>query len=150
MGVDAEAPEGGPAAESEEEKGQHAQEVQEVVPKQNPQNGICKPGSAPTQAAAWAVESLAKAGTLSIIGVYPQTMQRFPIGQAMQKNLTIKMGNCNHRRYVPELVRMVAAGRVGLTQVITQEEPLAAGEEAFEAVDQRKAGWIKVELAPSA
>ena len=37
------------------------------------------------QALQWAVEGLAKAGTLAIIGVYPPTMRSFPIGQAMNK-----------------------------------------------------------------
>jgi threonine dehydrogenase-like Zn-dependent dehydrogenase len=46
----------------------------------------------------WAVEALAKAGTLSIIGVYPPTVRDFPIGEAMNKNLTIRMGNCHQGR----------------------------------------------------
>lgn len=150
VGVDAEAPARGPAAEGEEEEEQHAREVEEAVPEKNPQGELWQPGSAPSQAATWAVESLAKAGTLSIIGVYPETMQRFPLGQAMNKNLTVRMGNCNHRRYLPRLVEMVRAGRVDPTEVLTQEEPLAAGLEAFEAFDQREAGWIKVELEPDA
>jgi len=50
------------------------------------------------------VQALAKAGTLFIIGVYPLTDKSFPIGMAMNKNLTINMGNCNHRKYVPMLV----------------------------------------------
>ncbi len=52
----------------------------------------------------WAVRSVSKAGTIAIIGVYPPEHDSFPIGEAMQKNLTIKMGNCNHRRYIPELI----------------------------------------------
>jgi hypothetical protein len=54
-------------------------------------NGTWKPGEAPSQALRWAVEGLAKAGTLSIIGVYPPTMEVFPIGAATNKNLTLRM-----------------------------------------------------------
>ena len=61
---------------------------------------------APSQVAEWAVKSLAKAGTLSVIGVYPQTMTRFPIGAAMMKNLTLQMGNCPHRKYIPQLIEL--------------------------------------------
>jgi threonine dehydrogenase-like Zn-dependent dehydrogenase len=60
----------------------------------------------------WAVEALAKAGTLSIIGVYPPTVRSFPIGKAMNKNLTVHMGNCNHRQYIPLLIDMVRSGEV--------------------------------------
>jgi threonine dehydrogenase-like Zn-dependent dehydrogenase len=49
-------------------------------------------GSAPSQAARWTVESVAKAGSIGIIGVYPPTVQTWPIGAAMNKNLTVKMG----------------------------------------------------------
>jgi hypothetical protein len=70
------------------------------------------PGDAPSQALQWAVEGVTKAGTLGIIGVYPPQAQAFPIGQAMNKNLTVKMGNCNHRRYIPELVTMTRTGAV--------------------------------------
>ena len=35
-------------------------------------------GGAPTQALQWAVDSVAKAGTLSIIGVYPPPWKAFP------------------------------------------------------------------------
>ena len=36
-----------------------------------------------------------------ISGVYPPTVQAFPIGEAMSKNVSIQGGNCNHRRYIP-------------------------------------------------
>jgi threonine dehydrogenase-like Zn-dependent dehydrogenase len=60
----------------------------------------------------WAAESVAKAGTIAIIGVYPPGAEHFPIGTVMNKNLTVQAGNCNHRRYVPELVELVRSGAV--------------------------------------
>ena len=150
VGVDAEAPERGPAAEeAEEQQAQLKKEVKQVAPEQNPQNGQWQPGSAPSQVLMWAVKAVAKAGTISIIGVYPETMQHFPIGQAMNKNLTLKMGNCNHRKYIPELVRMVASGAVDPTVILTHDQPLTSAIEAFERFDQREEGWIKVELEPA-
>ncbi|WP_425400151.1 zinc-dependent alcohol dehydrogenase [Aeoliella sp.] len=107
-------------------------------------------GNAPTQALKWAVNSLAKAGTLSIIGVYPPTCQTFPIGAAMNKNLTVNMGNCNHRRYLPDLVRLVASGAVDPTRVLTKQQELVSAIEAYEAFDKREEGWLKVELKPVA
>lgn len=40
----------------------------------------------------------------------PPTAQTFPIGLAMNRNLTTRMGNCNHRRYLPCLVGLVRGG----------------------------------------
>ena len=103
---------------------------------------------APSQALQWAVEALCKAGTLSIIGVYPQTARSFPIGTAMNKNLTINMGNCNHRKYLPMLVDLVQSGVIDPTQILTQTEPMMGAIEAYKAFDAREPGWIKVELLP--
>ncbi len=80
VGVDANAPDSGPAAEKAQQQAQQfQQELQQIAPKTNPQSGNWHPGDAPSQALEWAVQALAKAGTLSIIGVYPPTHKFFPI-----------------------------------------------------------------------
>jgi threonine dehydrogenase-like Zn-dependent dehydrogenase len=108
------------------------------------------PGDAPSQPLRWSVEALAKAGTLSIIGVYPPTIESFPIGQAMNKNLTIKMGNCSHRKYIPHLVDLVRSGVIDPVGLITQAAELTGAVEAYEHFDAREPGWLKVELEPAA
>jgi threonine dehydrogenase-like Zn-dependent dehydrogenase len=95
------------------------------------------------------VEVLTKAGTLGIIGVYPETARTFPIGKAMNKNLTVKMGNCNHRRYIPMLIDLVRRGTINLAKILTQAEPLMSATEAYKAFDTHKPGWIKVKLEPA-
>ncbi len=149
VGVDAERPKSGPAAaQLEKQAQQFQQELQQVAPQTNPQGNQWKPGDAPSLVATWAVESLAKAGTLSIIGVYPQTHRFFPIGAVMNKNLTINSGNCNHRKYLPELVAMVASGAVDPLQVLSHVEPMTGVLEAYKQFDLRQPGWVKVELVP--
>jgi threonine dehydrogenase-like Zn-dependent dehydrogenase len=126
-----------------------AAEVDEVAPEHG-SSGTFTPGDAPSMALRWAVRSVAKAGTLGIIGVYPPQAHSFPIGEAMNKNLTIKAGNCNHRTYVPKLVELVRAGAVDPIGALTQLEGVSDAVEAYEAFDQRRAGWLKVELEPAA
>jgi threonine dehydrogenase-like Zn-dependent dehydrogenase len=126
-----------------------AAEVDEVAPERD-DTGEFLPGGAPSMVLRWAVRSLAKAGTLGIIGVYPPQAQNFPIGEAMNKNLTVKMGNCNHRRYVPRLVELVRAGVVDPRTVITQLDEISDAVEAYKAFDDRRPGWLKVELEPAA
>ncbi len=151
VGVDAVRPRSGPAAKEAKVKSSiYRDEMRMVAPKTNPRNGNWNPGDGPSQALEWAVDALAKAGTLSIVGVYPETMIHFPIGQAMNKNLSINSGNCNHRKYIPRLIDMVAANVVHPTKVLTQVEPLTSVLDAYKAFDQRQAGWIKVELEPAA
>ncbi len=125
VGVDAYHAQSGPAAEqAQQQESAVQQEVQQVAPEQNPQGDNWVPGNAPSQVSQWAVQALAKAGTLSIIGVYPPADQSFPIGQAMNKNLTIRMGNCNHRKYIPMLIDMVQNGSLDPFAILTQQEPM--------------------------
>jgi threonine dehydrogenase-like Zn-dependent dehydrogenase len=151
VGVDANRPTDGPAyKQGKMQKKQFAQEVDEIAPKTNPEGDNWHPGDAPSQVVEWAVAALAKAGTLSIIGVYPQTDRFFPIGLAMNRNLTIKMGNCPHRKYLPLLVDLVRTGSIDPTRVLTEVEPLSDALTAYKAFDTRQPGWIKVELNPAA
>ncbi len=94
------------------------------------------------------METLAKAGTLSVIGVYPPSGRFFPLGQAMNKNLTVNMGNGNHRTYIPTLVEMVEGGTVGPTAILSHIEPMGDVIAAYKEFDLRRPGWIKVELKP--
>jgi threonine dehydrogenase-like Zn-dependent dehydrogenase len=81
--------------------------------------------------------------------VYPETAASFPIGTAMNKNLTVKMGNCNHRKYIPKLVDLVRANVIDPTQILTQIGPLTSALEAYKNFDKRREGWIKVMLEPA-
>jgi threonine dehydrogenase-like Zn-dependent dehydrogenase len=147
VGVDAEhAHTGSPAGPSWNESREFQKEVRQVAPKQNVRDGSWKPGNAPSQVLRWAVESLAKAGTLSIIGVYSEALNVFPIGQAMEKNLTIKMGNCNHRRYAPHLIELVRTGAIDPTRILTKVVEMEKVLDAYRHFDRRDSGWTKVEL----
>lgn len=151
VGVDSERPKRGPAAEATAEKVEaFRRQVAEIAPEAKPDGELWRPGDAPLLAATWAIQSLAKAGTLSIIGVYPPSVEVFPLGLAMNKNLTLNMGNCNHRKYVPRLVEMVEAGVVRPDRVLSHREPLDDVIEAYRQFDLRKPGWIKVELKAAA
>lgn len=105
-------------------------------------------GGAPTQALEWAVASVAKAGTLSIIGVYPPQLKSFLVGEVMNKNITIHAGNCNHRKNLPRLIEMVRAGIFRPEQFFTQKSPLSSAIDAYRRFDRHEAGWLKVKLDP--
>jgi threonine dehydrogenase-like Zn-dependent dehydrogenase len=145
VGVDAVHPGKGPAHDRAKEK-EFKKVVEEIAPKTNPQGRNWWPGQGPSQVLEWAVQSLAKAGGLSVIGVYPEQMHTFPLGTAVNKNITLKMGNCNHRRYIPKLVQLVRTGAIDPSEILTQKEPLTAAVEAYKSFDRREPGWVKVKL----
>jgi threonine dehydrogenase-like Zn-dependent dehydrogenase len=145
VGIDAQRPGSGPAAaESERLADEFDDERRTTAPRADPRDGQWVPGDAPSQALRWAVEAVAKAGTIGIIGVYPPAHESFPIGTAMNRNLTVKLGNCNHRRYVPGLLSKIASGAADPATVWSQQEAMPAAIEAYEAFDRREPGWTKV------
>jgi len=149
VGVDAVSGSQGPATDVAKDIVKKAKpDLRKVAPITNEQGDNWHPGDSPSQALLWEVEAIAKSGTLSIIGVYPQTVNTFPIGAAMNKNLTVRMGNCNHRRYIPMLVNMVRAGVVNPTEILTQREPITGAIDGYKEFDSRMPGWIKVMLEP--
>ncbi len=151
VGVDAmHAHEGLAAKQAEQKTQEFSRQQREVAPKQSPTAENWVPGDAPSQALEWAVQAVAKAGTIGIIGVYPPQAHTFPIGQAINKNLTIKAGNCPHRRYVPMLVELVRTGAIDPVKVLSKVEPMTEVIEAYNAFDKREPGWLKVELKTAA
>jgi len=150
VGVDAVRPHRGPAAGRGLPKGPRfrPERARAMLLREGLADGNWHPGDAPTQALEWAVESLAKAGTLSVVGVYGEQINNFPIGSSMMKNLTIKMGNCNHRKYIPKLMELVSTGVVEPARVLTQVEPMTDVIEAYKQFDRRTPGWVKVMLEP--
>lgn len=150
VGVDAVSPKSGPALQqAKQDKSDEQRQLKQNAPEQNPQGPNWRPGDAPNQVLEWAVKAVAKAGRISIIGVYPQTQKSFPIGAAMNKNLGIDMGNCNHRKYVPHLLDLVQNGTIIPEHILTKQEPLMNVLDAYKAFDTRQPGWLKVELDPA-
>jgi threonine dehydrogenase-like Zn-dependent dehydrogenase len=150
VGVDAETAGKGPATKrAAKNRKEFEEEREQVAPEAKDGAGPWVAGHAPSQALYWAVDAVAKAGTLSIIGVYNEK-SHFPIGKAMEKNLSINMGNCNHRRYIPRLLDLVRSGQFDPSKILTNRVSLDDAIGAYEAFDARRDGWIKVELVPAA
>ncbi len=105
-------------------------------------------GDDPSQAARWTAQAVAKAGTIGVIGVYPPTLQSYPIGTVLNRNLTVRAGNCPHRALIPELIDVVAAGVLDPGRGVTVREGLGGVVTAYQEFDDHRAGWVEVALDP--
>lgn len=148
VGVDAATATKGPAADREAQK-EFKTELKEIAQQGVPNDKAFQPGGAPSQALKWAIESVAKAGTVSVIGVYSAPVHSFPIDKVTEKNLTFKGGNCNHRRYMPEMIELVRSGVIRPEQFLTQKEPMQSAIDAYRSFAEHERGWIKVKLEPA-
>jgi threonine dehydrogenase-like Zn-dependent dehydrogenase len=59
------------------------------------------------------------------------------------------MGNCNHRRYIPQLLDHVLTGVVDPTTFISRQDEPTSAIEAYQTFDQREESWLKTVLTVS-
>jgi threonine dehydrogenase-like Zn-dependent dehydrogenase len=104
---------------------------------------------APT-ALEWAIASVRKGGTVSIIGVYGPPWNLLPIGTAMNKGLTLRMGQCHVRRHMSELLGHIQAGRIDARAVMSHRLPLEQAAEAYRMFAEKRDGCVKCVLVPGA
>jgi len=88
------------------------------------------------------------AGTLSIPGVYGGLVDKIPFGMAMNKGLTIRMGQTHVNRWTDDLLRRIAEGQIDPSFVITHTVPLERGPEMYKTFRDKQDGCIKVVLKP--
>jgi threonine dehydrogenase-like Zn-dependent dehydrogenase len=85
-----------------------------------------------------------KGGTLSVPGVYIGTLDKIPFGAAMNKGLTIKMGQTNVQKYLAPLLNKIEAGEIDPSFVITHKIKLEDAPKAYKTFRDREDGCIKV------
>jgi len=98
----------------------------------------------------WCIESVRKGGNISIIGVYGPPWNAIPIGTAMNKGVTIRMNQCNVKRYMPHLLEHIRAGRIRAKDIITHRVPLEDAPDAYDTFAEKRDGIIKCVLLPAA
>jgi len=96
----------------------------------------------------WAINSVRKGGTVSIVGVYGPTFNAVPIGTAVNKGLTLRMNQASVKRHLPRLIEHVRAGRVEPHRLITHRFPLEDAADAYHLFSSKLDGCIKPVLIP--
>ncbi|WP_460566884.1 zinc-dependent alcohol dehydrogenase [Flaviaesturariibacter terrae] len=110
--------------------------------------GLLQAGSA--TALQWAINSVKKGGIISIVGVYGPTFNMVPIGNVVNKGLTIRANQASVKRLLPRLIEHVMAGRLNPKEIITHRVPLEEVADAYHIFSAKRDGCIKPILIPSA
>jgi threonine dehydrogenase-like Zn-dependent dehydrogenase len=95
-----------------------------------------------------AIIACRKGGTVSIPGVYSGLIDKFPIGVAMNKGLTMKMGQTHVHRYLKPLLDHVQNGKIDPTFVITHRMSLEDAPRGYKIFQEKKDDCIKIVLKP--
>jgi threonine dehydrogenase-like Zn-dependent dehydrogenase len=90
-----------------------------------------------------------RGGTISIVGVYVGPMPFFPLGDFMDKQITLRMGQANVRRWTDEILPLLDGGDpLGTKDLVTHVLPLGEGPHAYELFQRKQDGAIKIVLRP--
>ncbi|MCU1441001.1 MAG: glutathione-dependent formaldehyde dehydrogenase [Rhodoglobus sp.] len=97
-----------------------------------------------------AIEAVQRGGTVSLSGVYGGVADPMPMLTMFDKGLTIRMGQCNVHRWVPQLWPLVEdpADPLGIMDLVTHRVPLEQAPEMYELFKKKEDGCIKVVLQP--
>jgi threonine dehydrogenase-like Zn-dependent dehydrogenase len=88
------------------------------------------------------------AGTISIPGVYGGLVDKIPMGLAMNKGLTFRMGQTHVNRWTDDLLQRIEDGQIDPSFVITHTVGLNHGPEMYNVFRNKQDGCIKVVLKP--
>lgn len=98
----------------------------------------------------WAINSVKKGGIVSIVGVYGPTDCLIPIGNVVNKGITIRANQASVIRLLPKLVEHVQSGLLDPKPLITHRLPLEEVSEAYHIFSSKLDHCIKPILIPSA
>jgi threonine dehydrogenase-like Zn-dependent dehydrogenase len=95
------------------------------------------------------IQACRKGGTISIPGVYGGIIDKFPIGAAFAKGLTLKMGQTHVPRYFERLMNFIQSGAIDPSFLITHRVRIDDAPQAYQTFRRQRDRCIKVVLNPN-
>ena len=96
----------------------------------------------------WAINSVKKGGIVSIVGVYGPIDTLVPIGNVVNKGLTIRGNQASVKRLLPRLIEHVQNGILDPKALITHRIPLEEVSDAYRIFSAKLDNCIKPVLLP--
>ena len=97
-----------------------------------------------------AIDATRRGGVVSISGVYGGKVDPLPMMDLFDKGLTLRMGQCNVKRWIDDIVPVVMADGdpLGLESLATHHISLDEAPDAYEMFDAKADGCVKVVIRP--
>ncbi|WP_181304313.1 zinc-dependent alcohol dehydrogenase [Rufibacter sp. XAAS-G3-1] len=96
----------------------------------------------------WAINCVKKGGVVSIVGVYGPTDNLVPIGNVLNKGITIRANQASVKRLLPRLIEHVQNGVLNPKALITHRIPLEEVSDAYRMFSEKLDNCIKPVLIP--
>jgi threonine dehydrogenase-like Zn-dependent dehydrogenase len=97
----------------------------------------------------WAINAVKKGGIVSVVGVYGPTDSLIPIGNVVNKGLTIRANQTPVLELLPKLIEHVQSGYIDPKKIITHRVPLEEVSDAYHLFSHKLDNCIKTVLIPS-
>jgi threonine dehydrogenase-like Zn-dependent dehydrogenase len=96
-----------------------------------------------------AIELVRRGGTISLIGVYGGMTDPLPMMTLFDKQVTIRMGQANVRRWVDDILPLLTDDDpLGVDTFATHHMPLSEASDAYEMFQKKRDGAVKVVFRP--
>ncbi|MCQ1986148.1 MULTISPECIES: zinc-dependent alcohol dehydrogenase [unclassified Arthrobacter] len=96
----------------------------------------------------WAIDSVRKAGTVSVMGAYGPLFSAVKFGDALNKGLTLNMNQTPMKRQWPRLFEHIKAGYLKPSEIITHRIPLEHIAEGYHMFSAKLDNCIKPVIVP--
>jgi threonine dehydrogenase-like Zn-dependent dehydrogenase len=97
-----------------------------------------------------AIELVRRGGTISLSGVYGGMTDPLPMMTLFDKQVQLRMGQANVKRWAPEILPLVSDGDpLGAESFPTHRLPINEAPSAYEAFQKKADGVFKVVLKPN-
>lgn len=95
-----------------------------------------------------AIQACRKGGTVSVPGVYGGLIDKIPMGAAMNKGLTFRMGQTHMMRYMRPLLERIERGEIHPPEIISHRGNLDDGPRFYEIFRNKEDHCVKCVMDP--
>jgi threonine dehydrogenase-like Zn-dependent dehydrogenase len=96
-----------------------------------------------------AIDIVRRGGTISLSGVYGGAADPIPMMTLFDKQIQLRMGQCNVKRWVPEIMPLLTDDDpLGVDTFATHRVPLSEAPEMYRKFQKKEDGVVKVQLKP--
>ena len=97
------------------------------------------------------IDLVRRGGTVSLSGVYSGEADMLPMKTMFDKQISLRMGQCNVKNWVDDLIPLVEdpSDPLGVTDLVTHTVGIERAPEMYDIFQKKSDGCIKVVLKPA-
>ncbi len=102
-----------------------------------------------TAAVREAVRACRKGGSVFLLGVFGGMVDKFPLGEVMNKGLTLRGAQQHGQRYIPQILEHMASGELTTEHLATHVMPLDDAPKGYRMFKDKEDGCVRAVFQPA-